>query len=1500
MNKKKQESRSLKISILTRIFIFILSLFLGFILLLFVTLSIKPTRILIANLGLEILNKNLNGKVSVADLRFNPFTGVVINDLLISVDGDTLLFLPKTYIDWDFAPILERKLFIKISHLENPKIKLIRRFGDEMWNFEKLFPTSSDTVAKPLNLLVYLERLEIENGNFIYSDFNHSPTKNKFDASAISLTKISLSINGMLNLKNSIFAISIKQFKCFENRIGLDIQNLACKVNIDTNKIQIHNLAINTSQSQISCSAVVNFSKNDKSNKKITIEFEPSKVNTTDIMHFAPNIFSKDNKIEFIGTVSIIPNIEFNNFRLKFLSSQISCNGKITLPNGKNLSPYVFVFIPKGYVIYKEIRNILKPIFPELPLNFSKLILNKINVAFADSTIKVDGRVSSDFGNISTRFSFNLAGETETKIAFEKLDLAFLQNFPSISTSMKGEIEAKLNLLNFEHSSGSARIRIDSCNFQEYPFGLRHFDAEVTINNGKINFDTLQTLIKYNNSNQESKISFSGAFQLQNSKIEEYFGKLNVEKLDLQTSLSNKKFPTSVSGNIIFKGKEFDPNRMIIDLSSNFEEFTFTDRVLFPFSLSLSINHNDEDKKWIKVNSELFKIEISGKYEFLSLIENFADQFFILQKSFIDKFKVFQSKDTTGKFLGPIFSEKAKPFPNFSFVADIKILDFSLIASFFNLDLNFAGFARFKYVSGDSTSRLDLDTFGINYLTFLVGGNSFNLMNFSILGDYSLSIHNTSLSLDYVKLRSFTNSKFVLSGNVFNYLDLSLNLSNEQLEYNLETSYQGTIELVSNGTISFTPDKIKLVSPLLQIAYNKVFKWQVADSLRLEIDRDGYKILPFTLLRENAETINILGSLDYQNTIYSTILINNVPLNDFQKLVPNENSLSKIRNFEGEINQLKIIISQTLDRPKILASLNAQKLKFEDSFIGNILANLEYNNENIFGEASLIQDGHKVLDLIVQNMPFKIDLENMLFFMQKDKLFESNLIAENFPLIVISPFIEKWVEQIKGSANINVSIEGFPPDQFFFNGTLDILPSIFKLKANNLTYLCEGNLVLNEETLEINGIKIRNDKSDMTSGEGMLFGKINFERNNFSDLSLKFVSSGIKVLSRASAKVKPELFGDLIIATGNKGVNIHINHEETKIEGDINILKGKLIMPSTTINQSVSQSLVRYEFSGKEIKIIDENIDTISSRLQTRNVENNNTQKIGNLIIDLFIGIVNPIEVTLDITTIGQIFALITLSDQRSLLHYYSDSKNNLTLVTGSDLVLQEGSTLKFIKIFKTSGTIIFPVGSFENPGLNIKAEYTGQSIYNDAVRNYTVTIYLTGTKENPKLRFEYTIDNQAARGDTSRITQDALFLLAFGRTRTEMEKGNGSAINLDEFSTSGGSAILSKLLSDALMGTGFISSADISFGSSTASSFDKAKLRMTGNFLGLTWNFGGTVADLMNNSELTVEIPFGLIFRPEILRNFFVQLSRTTNMNQTPQPNQKDWEVKLRYGTSW
>ncbi len=143
--------------------------------------------------------------------------------------------------------------------------------------------------------------------------------------------------------------------------------------------------------------------------------------------------------------------------------------------------------------------------------------------------------------------------------------------------------------------------------------------------------------------------------------------------------------------------------------------------------------------------------------------------------------------------------------------------------------------------------------------------------------------------------------------------------------------------------------------------------------------------------------------------------------------------------------------------------------------------------------------------------------------------------------------------------------------------------------------------------------------------------------------------------------------------------------------------------------------------------------------------------------------------------------------------------------------------------------------------------------------------------------------------------------LLLTGQTSDELlgSKGSGQSSVMNEAANEFLQSQLSNSLTQALRGTGFINKAEVEL---TEGGIEEANVKLYGNlaFLGdVEWSFGSNVADV-GDSEFSVTLPLSTIFQPEIFNNFIIQFSKFANSEQVYKTNQKDWEIKIKWGKSF
>lgn len=1486
------------------IFVVSLLIFLSAVVLFF---SVKPTRNWLAGVAIEILNDNLNGKISYRDIDFSLFKGVTIKEFLLTLGSDTVVFSKNVQLDWDFSPIIQRKVFLKFIKFESPYINFRKYFGDTLWNFERIAKQTTDTTpSEPPNLIIFLNNVQLENARFSMIDENNTIRMNTLNPSNFIAEHLNLKLGGKLSLHNKKYNISIANLSFYEKKSSFAVTKCQADVFANDTNIDIQNLTLQTEESIINLNSQIRLLHTPLLN----FEIKKSILKIEDLQKFVELPLSKDILVELNGKVKIDSTIQLENIVANFGKSYIKCNGKIEDLNNRT-SPKLSFDFENFDVEQSDVHHLVGQTISTTPVDFKFFNSRNLTFRLENGCFGFDGDALTGLGLIKFNLVFDIHNNFNVKLKFNSFNLATIWGtIPK--TQLNGTLESTFSLKDIPNSKGWLKLNVDN-GTADYK-GLENWTLSCIANlsGGKITIDTLKSLFVWQDTSLQSnigKLDLSGSFNLANLENPDYNGVLNFSNLNLNSfRFSTGNLPKQVTGKISFNGKGYNPNTLDLNLTADFSEFGFPDRDLFPFEIDLKVKHSDPDHKSIRVHSLMMDAVVEGKYEFTDLISNFGTQIQSIAKSFENKVKVLEKptdEDSTIVTSETDLSQsKVGAFRPAKFNAEVRISDISLLSIILKKNLVFSGNAKLFFENTENTCYLKLDSMAINYLIYQENSTEYNLLSSRFSANYEIEVVDSVPSVKFLSAQLASESKATIGGLIFDFPSFGINFHGDSLEIIAQTGINGIIAISLDGKINFTDKKIEAHFPTFDLTYSNIFRWQSSAPVIISIEKDRYNISQMHLKRENAESVSIVASYFNDKEINLWAHIDSLPLNDFQRLLPKDNIISNIKTFEGTIESLDLSLKNTLNDPEISLTFNSKELLLENYELGNLAASFKYRTNNLNGKIEIKENNNALLSVDVIHFPIEIDLKEGKFELDKNEQFFAKVESPNLPLAIFSPLVASNLEKLEGKGIANFDIFGYLPDNLFFKGKAEILDASFRVLANNLVYRAQGNVLFDGTKIMLDNLNLFNLPNDNKNGVANVEGTIIFENNQIQDIDISLTTNSLKVLSNASVKSRPNLYGDLIISTGDSQLRYSGKPNDAKVEGNLEIIKGKLYLPSTASRESLVESFVRYEFSGNTDRVVP---DALSNSLNPNSNNLHSSASSSNLKIDLFVRFINPVELTMDITTLGKMYAVITMPDGLSTLHYYSDPRNNITLLTGSDLILREGSTLNFIKLFRTQGSINFPTGNLENPSLDIKAEYSGQSIFNDAVRNFVISIYLTGTKERPNIHFEYSLDNQTAKGDSSQIVQDALFLLAFGRTKSEFERGSGSEFNVNELYSAGRSAVISsgatalvsQLITNALSGTGVVSSADITF-SEPSLTFDKAKLRMSGNFLGLNWNFGGTVADLMNNNEMSIEVPFGIIFQPDALRNLILQLSRTTNLTQTPQRNQKEWEVKVKWGDSW
>jgi hypothetical protein len=273
-----------------------------------------------------------------------------------------------------------------------------------------------------------------------------------------------------------------------------------------------------------------------------------------------------------------------------------------------------------------------------------------------------------------------------------------------------------------------------------------------------------------------------------------------------------------------------------------------------------------------------------------------------------------------------------------------------------------------------------------------------------------------------------------------------------------------------------------------------------------------------------------------------------------------------------------------------------------------------------------------------------------------------------------------------------------------------------------------------------------------------------------------------------------------------------------------------------------------------------------------------------------------PFNVTMDLGPLSKLSAEIGTPNRSESIRYVKHREEQEATLYGS-LIVKKGSTLSLYKTFNTEGTISFPTGNITNPGLDLNAEYSFTSYGSDQeTKYYNVALLVTGTKEKLRINFSYSINGEEVTGDSTQIAQDAMFLLLFGKTKSELLGGTGSSVG-QNLGSSGAAVGASYVVNELLTSIKYIESADIDF---EGGDFTNARLKLKGKlFSDVRFEIGGTVADLASNNEISIDAPMSDLLGADFM-NINLTITRSTSINTSPSIDQKDWEIKIKFGDSW
>jgi hypothetical protein len=1459
-----------------------------------------------------IASTQLTADIEIEDIHLIGFGGIKLDEVRLLTGGDTLVSLSSIFIDISLEPLLRNKIHLNKVVLNSPEIKLLRRMSDSTWNYDRIVPyVEKPETNQKTDLTIRLKKLIINDGLFYMVDSLAKPyPDNMFNASAMLFDNLNLDLSANINLATNEFSSKINDISLKDKTSGIFLEKFSANAKLNPDGIFLNSTRIESEGFVANLDAqITNFNVFGAEEQQIIdnaifdVVFQVDNYNNDFSKHFAEIPI----EIGFNHNVKLTANGNLNDLKVKqleidFGKSKLKTSGLLKDALSGDVT-YDFIFseleITRANLL--ELLPFLKDVqLPDFVTAKFKTLNLSGNTQYLDAQIDMLSNAGNAKGNAKLNFANDLKYDINMNIA--SLDLARITN----DISLKSNINAKLLVKGVGSDPDNMNVSVDlkshSSDIYDFSYDLLELKANYRSNDSLIvdrlllvidNPEVLEDFEMFDERN--SSLLLQGSADLSTEKpkynLNGVFKSLNLKKI-----FKNSDLPNHISGTLNLDGQSFDIDNLVATLHTSLDEVLFDTKSMMPFDLSISSQINADSTRIYSVESDFFKVDLFGKFTPSELIKTMQ-----LQGEYLASFINYKLAD----IFPNISSDSSKvsvlddkiSFPDMSFEIIANVSDVSPINLFLKGYDIMSGFSvKMTMLSSSNDSYISIDSVFIN--NFSIKSDNLNVRANDMLlqSTMNISLVDSIPSFSFLDAKVSSPAVLLFNGMSIQRPSASISFDGNSIDFYASTKFENMLDIVAKGAFDVTQPAVKLSIDSLYVAYYDVFEFNNQSPLELILQDEKIEISNFKLYGNNSEIIELTGIIDDNVAKSFNLSVSDMPLREVVKLAPMEMQ-SNMKNIGGIINKININIEGALLNPLIDMDFSIDSISFDNYYIGNLQLNVAHNDGNITGTANIMnprrQRNPNYLDINISSLPIFLGLDTNKSFFSETREVDIQIIADDFPLQPISPFVPN-VSKLQGLVESKLTIMGHLPDKLAYQGGAVLKNASFILDNTNIAYNASGTVSIDTDRIEIEKINLRNLASDLRDGAAEVTGHITLKDFSPEYLDISIKANRFLVLSEASQRAMPGLYGTFIIGTEGRPLRFYGTMQEPNLEGDVVVWNAELKMPQI-INQQIIRTTFTYEVKGSS------RLYKFTSQVDSSLIEDDVQQQsegtdFAELInYDLSISIKN-FTILIDMGSIGEIYAKIGTRDPSIPMRYVKNRNETAPKLYSGELELKEGSTIKIFRFMETKGYISFPTGSLDNPTLDLEARYDGSFVEGNITSYYSVFLYMTGTKETPKIALDYSINGEQAVGDPNKIEEDAFILLATGRPRG-IGGGMGSSNIVGEGLNMGISQLASKSLTDLLLSTGVIQSADVRF---EGEGFETAQVNLAGTVSGIgTWTIGGNIGDLSNNYEVSFDIPIAV--RSKVLNNFILQLSKSTNVNISSQlRDAKDYEVKIKFGGSW
>ena len=1434
--------------------------------------------------------KYLDATVYLGEIKGNLFTGFSVDTVAMYVDGSLCAMVHHVELQYDPIALWNKHLALTSITLDRPNFSLVR-YRDGTWNIDHIIKEKPEPDTTPSPWTIVVKRLRIADAHFRLFDSTASATsdladslmRRKINFSDLDLRGINLDISAEVSAAEQ--HVTIHKLACSSPREEFQIQSLAADIRHNKSATSVEYFRLKTDASVIELSAktvgVDVFAIKDIAALKhvpVKAELRRSTIATSELQQFLPELYFLHGPVGANLSVSgEFGDLAIEDLRLDFGRTHLNLRGSLTkLDTPKDLTMDVE---SRGSILHPTDAPELLPYF-HIP-SFPDIGDVEVNYHYTGMPLNFSVRMSArtDAGDFAVNGSMDLTGHVmkyKAEYSGRGVDVEHFFSNPSLRSyiNCSGSIEGRGTSL--EELATGVIFKADSSLWNNVP--ITHLQATLTVEQKTI-AATFGIRSPRGEGSFHSNLTFLGS-------VPAYSISGTVSNIDLAALFHDEYYTSALSFDFVGHASDTDPEKMRGMVQLDFRESRFRTFVFDSVHASASVTTDSFNNRVISLSSPIADVSLSGSFSYASLAKKLGDQFDAVKAAYASQRAIFDTVRSPARAAVhyPTTKESETEDASLSFTLQLKNLE--PIAIFLD--------QRPFNAAGRIDGSIDIvkDVLSAHGTVDLQAGRY-------MLNNGDIALENTKLAFvvsnlagrNMLSLRggptltaSFSSATLFLNGAEFRNIAVGYDYQQQQGAFSFRGELDTTLTAKCSGSVAFSDSEYFIRCKQLSTVFQG-YDITATSPFGVRLGARDVAVDSVTLRHEDEE-ISLRGSVGFHGTMSAHSALKNFSLANLSHFGRGADFRASALQLEGKV-QAELSVAGTMEKPTMSATIAVNGLGFRGTPFGNVNGMLRY--EDRMANISIQQARPSMVDslyefLIIGTIPMDLSFSSVEHRFDRDGM-DLYFRAKAFQMSIIDPFIAE-VDEMRGELQSAIHCTG-SLEQPLFSGTATLHNSEFLFVANGLKYRAEGSLEFHDTTVTLSPLSLSNLASEFADGKMDITGTILM--HGFAPHEYHLEARGqLKVLQKTNFSSREAMYGDLIIGMGTDPFQFDGTMAHSLLKGTVLLRQADLIFPSSKESQATFAS--RYVTVGIVDDTSKPSRDTVvASLLQLRKKQAvlftaaQQSTFLDGLSYDLTIQTQGVIKVRMmfNQATGEELFA--DLNGKLTL----SKERDNTRLI--GTINVSERSYYTFYKRFDAAGTLTF-TGKPDNPQLDIKAKYAGTHLVSDTgttTEKVTVSLTITGTRYEPKLKLGLTTTDQSTNVETERLGDvegDAIsFLLTSspggpGKFRDDLTSKDKQNI-ATKLGGPIGSALISGYANTLLSGImlDFLRANSITFVSNAELRYvgNQPDLRLSGEVYNAYWTFGGRIFNDFSNANVSLQLPLGSLVGNEKLRNFMVELER-------------------------